>query len=161
MGVYLSTPVTEKVGEEGANEIVSYGCCAMQGWRKTMEDAHLAVLDLHKRLEEDAQEACGIAGGENEEKWHLFGVFDGHGGAEVAMFCKKHLSSSILTTSEIRERDFEGALTRAFLSLDEMLMTEAGKKELRANSAIVRAGQQQGNGGSRNGGRSETSTNSR
>ena len=33
----------------------------MQGWRKTMEDTHIAHIDLVKGI-------------------HLFGVFDGHGG---------------------------------------------------------------------------------
>ena len=35
----------------------------LQGWRKSMEDAHIAVLDLG-----------------NESDTAMFGVFDGHGG---------------------------------------------------------------------------------
>ena len=39
----------------------------MQGWRDTQEDAHIADLDIGN----------GIS---------IFGVFDGHGGPEVAKF---------------------------------------------------------------------------
>lgn len=44
----------------------------MQGWRKSMEDAHIAHLDL----------PGGVA---------VFGVFDGHGGKSI----KKSVSKSI------------------------------------------------------------------
>jgi len=43
----------------------------MQGWRISMEDAKLSNLDL------DTNTA-------------LFGVFDGHGGKEVAIFVERH-----------------------------------------------------------------------
>lgn len=39
MGVYLSTPKTEKSSEDGENEDLRYGVSSMQGWRTTMEDA--------------------------------------------------------------------------------------------------------------------------
>ena len=46
----------------------------MQGWRCGMEDAH-AVFEV----EGDPNRAM------------VFGVFDGHGGKEVAEFCKANL----------------------------------------------------------------------
>lgn len=39
MGVYLSTPKTEKATEGGENEMLRYGLSSMQGWRSSMEDA--------------------------------------------------------------------------------------------------------------------------
>lgn len=39
MGVYLSTPKTEKYSGEGGNDRLRYGLASMQGWRTTMEDA--------------------------------------------------------------------------------------------------------------------------
>jgi serine/threonine protein phosphatase PrpC len=39
----------------------------MQGWRKGMEDSHIAALDIENDIS-------------------VFGVFDGHGGCEVAKF---------------------------------------------------------------------------
>ena len=40
---------------------MKYGATGMQGWRNTMEDAHIAELDL----------GDGVS---------FFGVYDGHGG---------------------------------------------------------------------------------
>ena len=45
----------------------------MQGWRLNMEDAHIANATFN-----------------GSEDKALFGVFDGHGGREVAVFCNKH-----------------------------------------------------------------------
>ena len=39
MGIYLSTPKTEKFSEDGENDRLRYGLLSMQGWRATMEDA--------------------------------------------------------------------------------------------------------------------------
>ncbi|KAJ6406133.1 hypothetical protein OIU84_009788 [Salix udensis] len=61
MGIYLSSPKTEKFSEDGGNGRLRYGLSSMQGWRATMEDAHAAITDL------DATTS-------------FFGVYDGHGG---------------------------------------------------------------------------------
>ncbi|RZR89500.1 hypothetical protein BHM03_00017231, partial [Ensete ventricosum] len=39
MGIYLSTPKTEKFSEDGDNDRLRFGLSSMQGWRATMEDA--------------------------------------------------------------------------------------------------------------------------
>lgn len=39
MGIYLSSPKTDKVSEDGENGKLRYGLSSMQGWRATMEDA--------------------------------------------------------------------------------------------------------------------------
>lgn len=39
MGVYLSTPKTDKSSEDGENNKLRFGLSSMQGWRSTMEDA--------------------------------------------------------------------------------------------------------------------------
>jgi protein phosphatase 1G len=76
MGVYLSKPKTDKVFEQGEGKNLKWGAMGMQGnllnsgWRTKMEDSHIAHTDL--------------PGGNS-----LFGVFDGHGGAEVALYVKK------------------------------------------------------------------------
>ena len=72
MGAYLSTPVTDKESEAGGDAKYLFGVCAMQGWRTDMEDSHIVNLDV-----DDAQKG----------QVALFGVFDGHGGKEVAKFC--------------------------------------------------------------------------
>ena len=77
MGHYLSSPKTDKCSESGKPEAdqnleLTYCSCSMQGWRRTMEDA----LKVEARLRQ------GEA---------LFGVFDGHGGKEVAQFCANEI----------------------------------------------------------------------
>ncbi|XP_022869232.1 probable protein phosphatase 2C 60 isoform X2 [Olea europaea var. sylvestris] len=67
MGIYLSTPKTEKFSEDGENSRLRYGLSSMQGWRSTMEDAHAAIPDL------DASTS-------------FFGVYDGHGGNFICLF---------------------------------------------------------------------------
>lgn len=47
MGIYLSTPKTEKFSDDGENNRLRYGLSSMQGWRATMEDA---VSNLMKAL---------------------------------------------------------------------------------------------------------------
>lgn len=39
MGIYLSTPKTDKTSEDGENNDIRFGVSAMQGWRESMEDA--------------------------------------------------------------------------------------------------------------------------
>lgn len=39
MGIYLSSPKTDKFSEDGENDKLRYGLSSMQGWRASMEDA--------------------------------------------------------------------------------------------------------------------------
>lgn len=49
MGIYLSSPKTEKFSEDGENNKLRYGLSSMQGWRSTMEDAVsiLSIVDVY------------------------------------------------------------------------------------------------------------------
>ncbi len=112
MGAYLSTPVTDKESFEGSDGNISFGGSAMQGWRRTMEDAHIATLNL-------------------EHDISLFGVFDGHGGSEVAKFCSKYMASEILQLSEVKNGgDLGQALVKLFHRMDDMLRSEDHSHEL-------------------------------
>ena len=72
MNIYLDKPNTNKQTQYGSNEVAWWGVCSMQGWRSGMEDAHICQpVNLGKG-----------------ERGMLFGVFDGHGGKEVALFTK-------------------------------------------------------------------------
>ena len=80
---------------------LKYGACGMQGWRKSMEDTHIAHVDLLKGV-------------------HLFGVFDGHGGNfqlpklkiydklghEVAVFVQKHMATELLKLEEFKTGNY-------------------------------------------------------
>ena len=68
----------EKHSEVGEGGNVRYAACGMQGWRRSMEDAHIA--------------RCNI----NQSGVSLFGVFDGHGGKEVAQFVKNHFEIELV-----------------------------------------------------------------
>lgn len=102
MGTYLSTPVTEKCEESGESldcpdVPCAWGVVDMQGWRKTMEDAHVAVTDIS--LPSSSSSLPQDDRGKTTSDAKVFGVFDGHGGGEVARFCGLYLVS-VLTQQE-------------------------------------------------------------
>lgn len=89
------------------------GVLPAQGWRKNMEDEHIAVTGL---------------GGNGE--MHLFGVFDGHGGKEVARFCGRHMAEEFVGLEEYRSQRYDYALKRVFHRIDEMLEEDGNMAEL-------------------------------
>ena len=117
MGAYMSAPITEKHGEEDENNNFEYGVSSMQGWRIDMEDAHLACLDAMK-------------GGDDSVALGIYGVFDGHGGREVALFCQNHMLEVWRSTQGLQEGDIAKSLVQAYLSMDELLMKPASYDEL-------------------------------
>ncbi|CAL0327168.1 unnamed protein product [Lupinus luteus] len=111
MGIYLSTPKTEKFSEDGENDHLRYGLSSMQGWRSTMEDAHAAHTDL-------------------DESTSFFGVYDGHGGKVVAKFCAKFLHQQVLKSEAYAAGDIGTSLQKAFLRMDDMMRGQRGWREL-------------------------------
>lgn len=110
MGSYLSQPVTTKESEDGGSAGgMRWGASAMQGWRKGMEDEHIAEL---------------CVGG--KEGGAVFGVFDGHGGREVATFCKRYMVAALASDPRFGDTsDGPGptaqALISAFHLMDSMM----------------------------------------
>ena len=94
----------------------------MQGWRKSMEDAHVATT---------------------MDDFKVFGVFDGHGGAEVARICQLYMVS-VLTQQPTWQQaldnvPYEGnpaqsplglALRSSFHALDRMIGDPERRDEL-------------------------------
>ena len=78
-----------------------------------MEDSHLVALDL----------------GTNKDT-HIFGVFDGHGGIEVAEYVKNHFVEIFINNSKYLKGDIKGALKETFLTLDNNLQSVEAMKEL-------------------------------
>jgi len=112
--VYLREPVTSKEVQEGEDFNASglhYGLAAMQGWRRNMEDAHLAVTEL-------------------DDKVALFGVFDGHGGRGVSRFAAGKLPGLLRENEAYQKGDYVKALEQSFLAVDEKLREAAGRKEI-------------------------------
>ena len=111
MGPYLSSPIRDKRTTVGENQQLKYATCEMQGWRNTMEDAKLANIEL-------------------DSETMLFGVFDGHGGKEVAEFVSRHFCPELLLNRSYKQGNIEQALKENFLRMDEMLKTTEGLKEI-------------------------------
>lgn len=99
-----------------------------------MEDAHVTISHL------------GV------ENLALFGVFDGHGGREVAAFCQKHLPDVLkrlvaeVQPEELRpDRELQEeaggclgkALTASFHEIDDMLRAPETRRELAALKRVV------------------------
>ena len=78
---------------------VSAAAASMQGWRRSMEDAHFMRFDKKKNV-------------------HMFGVFDGHGGAGVARYSAKRLPELLEASETYQAGEFDVALHEAFLDLD-------------------------------------------
>merc|ERR1719343_1846586 len=114
--VYLREPVTAKVSKEGGDSAsgkFQYGVTEMQGWRRNMEDAHLAVPEL-------------------DTKCSLFGVFDGHGGRGVSRFAAEKLPSVLQENEAYKRGEYAKALEEAFLAVDEQLRGDAARKQIEA-----------------------------
>jgi len=76
-GGYLVKADKRKEATSGQAGNVKFVTMAMQGWRKSMEDAHIALT--------------GLPGGVS-----VFGVFDGHGGREVALWVKENFEGVLV-----------------------------------------------------------------
>lgn len=62
----------------------------------------------------------------------LFGVFDGHGGREVAFYTEQHYRDFLKKTPGYESNNIELGLKQSFLKVDEELEKESGKEELAA-----------------------------
>lgn len=62
----------------------------------------------------------------------IFGVFDGHGGAEVALYVKKHFIPSLLKNEKFQNGDYSSALYETFLEMDVLIQTKEGQKEVQS-----------------------------
>ncbi|CAD8176664.1 unnamed protein product [Paramecium pentaurelia] len=111
MGPYLSQPNKNKSTTSGEGKSIIFAASEMQGWRNTMEDAHIHVCDLQPDLS-------------------IFGVFDGHGGKEVAIFVERHFIEELQKNKNFKDQKFEDALRETFLKMDELLLTPEGQKEI-------------------------------
>jgi protein phosphatase 1G len=125
MGAYLSSPITAKYSDDGYRTVsapetflsLAFGVSEMHGWRRNMEDAHVTLLSL--------QEVTG-----HEDGSSLFGVFDGHGGKEVAHFCKRHIAEELCKTNHYESGQFDAALRNSFHKMDSMLCVPEHAAEL-------------------------------
>ncbi|KAK4144263.1 phosphatase 2C-like domain-containing protein [Dichotomopilus funicola] len=116
MGQTLSEPVVEKASAHGGDKRMFYGLSAMQGWRISMEDAHTAVLNL---LEDDPSAAK-----EHASQLSFFGVFDGHGGSNVAIFAGDNIHRILTKQDTFKAGNYEQALKDGFLATDRAILND-------------------------------------
>ena len=115
MGPYLSSPNTAKDTEVGSDARLQYSAVSMQGWRNQQEDSHIADLKLP-----------------NGEA--IFGVFDGHGGKEVALYVQKKFVETFKKLPEYKNGQYEEALRKCFIQMDDMMNVEKSKDPITAYS---------------------------
>lgn len=111
MGNLIPKPNKHKKTQAGENDKAAFGSSEMQGWRLSMEDSKIINLCL-------------------DDSTMLFGVFDGHGGCEVAQFVARHFSFHLMNNDHYRKKEIELALISTFLKMDELLQKEDSIKEL-------------------------------
>ncbi|CAE7507378.1 unnamed protein product [Symbiodinium necroappetens] len=126
-------PVTKKNCSDGASRLMAWGSAEMQGWRESMEDAHLVLPSLREAV---LSENCKLEVDAGWENIGLFGVMDGHGGFQVAKFCERHLPEAIAARSST---DPAVAMAKSFVEMDELLQEPEGLKELRRLSALAKS----------------------
>lgn len=102
MGAYLPAPIKTKEKVSGANKKYVFCSVGMQGWRMGMEDAHIQNIDF-----------------DGEDK-AIFGVFDGHGGPEMAEFVSVNFIPELLKQPEYKKANYKVALEQNFLRMDEL-----------------------------------------
>jgi serine/threonine protein phosphatase PrpC len=94
---------------------MQFSAVSMQGWRNQQEDSHIADLKLP-----------------NGEA--IFGVFDGHGGKEVALFVQKKFVDTFKKLPEYKSGNYKEALRKCFIQMDEMMLPEKSKDPITAFS---------------------------
>lgn len=99
---YLSKPVTDCYSEKGFGNSYTYSAALMQGWRKHQEDRFVCIPDFY-------------------EGYGYFGIYDGHGGFEIAEFLRQKLHLEILAALRA-QNDVELALHLGFLACDASIL---------------------------------------
>lgn len=87
----------------------------MQGWRISMEDAHITLLDL---LKPDSEEAKA-----HPSRLSFFGVFDGHGGDKVALYAGEKIDDILIKQDTFKAANYEQALKDCFLATDRAILS--------------------------------------
>jgi len=119
--VLLSKPKLDKeLDKADEGKYVAFGCCAMQGWRTGMEDAHAMVLRLEDKT----------PGAESRPPKSFFAVYDGHGGYEVARYAARHVHKILEESEKYQSGQIGDALVDAYKATDDLMLTTDGLKEL-------------------------------
>lgn len=108
-------------GDTRPDKTISYGYSLLRGKRSTMEDFHYAQF-----------ETCpGIS-----ESVGMFGVFDGHGGPDAAMYVKLHLFKNLMNHKDFAT-DLDKATVDIYVRTDETYLEDAKAKRDDGSTAVT------------------------
>ncbi|XP_057506440.1 protein phosphatase 2C 50-like [Actinidia eriantha] len=112
----VEVPQEKKIRTSGQNVldlccIPLWGCQAVCGKRSEMEDAVVAVpsfLRIPTQMPTGGQVLKGMNQGPSHITAHFFGVYDGHGGCQVANYCRDRIHLALAEEIEIAEESRDG-----------------------------------------------------
>ncbi|CAJ2676288.1 unnamed protein product [Trifolium pratense] len=128
------------------NKGVSWGHTSLIGRRKEMEDA-IAVIPGFMSRTCDHVGGCTAPGSRSSGEItpvHFFGVYDGHGGSQVAKFCAKRMHSVIAEEWEREiaygaewQRKWEAVFANGFERTDKEIESDEVAPEMVGSTASV------------------------
>ncbi|KAK2439360.1 protein-serine/threonine phosphatase [Trifolium repens] len=128
------------------NKGVNWGHTSVIGRRKEMEDA-IAVIPGFMSRTCDHVGGCTAPGSRSSGEIspvHFFGVYDGHGGSQVAKFCAKRMHSVISEEWEREiadgaewQRKWEAVFANGFERTDKEIESDAVAPEMVGSTASV------------------------
>lgn len=98
---------------------------AIKNMRRKMEDKHMVIPDFNT-----------LFNLQDQEEQAFFGVFDGHGGVDAAIYAANHLHVN-LVRQEMFSQDPGEALWHAFRLTDERFVQKASRENLRCGTTGV------------------------
>ncbi|GFS43424.1 similar to HYPERSENSITIVE TO ABA1 [Actinidia rufa] len=139
----VEVPQEKKIRTSGQNVfdlccVPLWGCQAVCGKRSEMEDAVVAVpsfLRIPTQMLMGGQVLNGMNQGPSHITAHFFGVYDGHGGCQVANYCRDRIHLALVEEIEIAKEELHNGMVgsdceelwkKAFLSCFLKVNAEVG-----------------------------------
>ncbi|KAF3945351.1 hypothetical protein CMV_028267 [Castanea mollissima] len=120
----LKSPSNEK---SGFLPIFRSGSCSERGPKQYMEDEYISVDNLHEHLGTAAKFPSPCA---------FYGVFDGHGGVDAALFIKKNILNYIVEDSNI-PTGIKKAVKNAFVKADHAFLNASSLDSSSGTTALT------------------------